>query len=255
VSGDITDAEVDDIVTYTFIAENTGTVTLTGVEIVDPLVGLSALSCDLTTPATLTPGEMLTCTATYRITQVDVDRGRVDNTATAEGRFGQTTVAADPASETVRTLWEPEIHLHKKGHFHEPDVEHPLGTIHYTFDVTNTGNTTLRGVRVEDPLLDDELIYGTLAAGTSNTISAIYVVTQEDIDNGVVHNHAEAHGQPPSGPQIRQLQRDARAKRRPGDRQERQHAGGRGHRRHGHHLHVPGGEHRQRDDQEHRGRG
>jgi uncharacterized repeat protein (TIGR01451 family) len=203
VSGQITDAERGDVVTYTFIAENTGNVTLTGVTISDPLAGLSALACDPAAPAALEPGDTLTCTATYTVTQADVDARQVVNTATASGRFGQTNVPTDPASETVKTLWEPEIHLHKKGHLHEPDAEHPLGTIHYTMEVTNTGNTTLRGVRVSDELLsDDEFVYGTLLPGQAKTISAEYVVTQEDIDNGVVHNHAYAHGQPPSGPQV-----------------------------------------------------
>ncbi|HVL25205.1 MAG TPA: PT domain-containing protein, partial [Thermomicrobiales bacterium] len=204
VSGQITGAERGDVVTYTFVARNTGNVTLTGATISDPLAGLSALACAPAAPATLAPGATLTCTATYTITQADVDARQVVNTATASGRFGQTNVAADPASETVKTLWEPEIHLHKKGHLHEPDAEHPLGTIHYTLEVTNTGNTTLRGVRVADELLsDDEFVYGTLVPGQAKTISAEYVITQQDIDNGVVHNHAYAHGQPPSGPQVR----------------------------------------------------
>jgi large repetitive protein len=48
VSGSVT---VDDTLTYTFVVENTGNVTLTGVELSDPLSGLSTIVCDDDVPA------------------------------------------------------------------------------------------------------------------------------------------------------------------------------------------------------------
>ena len=65
---------------YTFVVTNTGNVTLTGVSVDDPKVG--TVSCPVTT---LAPGESTTCTATYTLTQVDVDAGHVANTATVTG--------------------------------------------------------------------------------------------------------------------------------------------------------------------------
>jgi uncharacterized repeat protein (TIGR01451 family) len=76
---------VGETITYTFTATNTGPVPLTGVVITDPLPGLSALSCTPAQPTTLAPGEKLTCTATYKVTQADLDSGAVTNTATATG--------------------------------------------------------------------------------------------------------------------------------------------------------------------------
>ena len=63
-----------------FLVTNTGNVTLTGVTVDDPLVG--PVSCPVTT---LAPGASTTCTATYTLTQADVDAGTVDNTATVTG--------------------------------------------------------------------------------------------------------------------------------------------------------------------------
>ena len=59
---------------------NTGDVTLDPVGVDDPKVG--AVTCPVTT---LAPGAATTCTATYTVTQADVDAGPVDNTATASG--------------------------------------------------------------------------------------------------------------------------------------------------------------------------
>ena len=59
---------------------NTGNVTLTGVTVDDPKVG--TVTCPATT---LAPAESTTCTATYTLTQADVDAGEVVNNATASG--------------------------------------------------------------------------------------------------------------------------------------------------------------------------
>ena len=60
---------VGDTIDYTFLVQNTGNVTLTNVNVSDPKVG--SLSCPTTT---LAPGASMTCTATYALTQADIDR-------------------------------------------------------------------------------------------------------------------------------------------------------------------------------------
>ncbi len=62
---------------YTFVVTNTGNVTLTSVAVSDPKVG--TVSCPVTS---LAPGAHTDCTATYTLTQADVDAGHVANTAT-----------------------------------------------------------------------------------------------------------------------------------------------------------------------------
>ena len=109
-NGNTVTGDAGDVITYTFLATNTGTVGLTNVSVSDPLPGLSALSCTPAQPATLAPNGTLTCTATYTITATDVTAGSVANTATVSGDAPGTI--ADPSatdSETVTTAATPIV--------------------------------------------------------------------------------------------------------------------------------------------------
>ena len=67
-----------DIVTYTFAGKNTGTVTLHNVAVTDPMSGLSADHVHARrAPATLAPNTTINCSATYTVTQADVDAGSI----------------------------------------------------------------------------------------------------------------------------------------------------------------------------------
>src|SRR5690606_38863139 len=76
-----------DEVTYTFLVTNTGNTTLDGVALDDPLDGLSEIAYGQWPgeDGVLAPGETVTASATYALTQTDVDAGAVDNTVTAVG--------------------------------------------------------------------------------------------------------------------------------------------------------------------------
>ena len=67
-------------IAYTFLVTNTGNVTLSTVGVADAKVG--TVTCPV---GVLAPGVDTTCTATYTLTQADVDAGHVDNSATASG--------------------------------------------------------------------------------------------------------------------------------------------------------------------------
>jgi len=204
---------VGDTVTYTFTATNTGTVTLTDVVITDPMPGLSELRHDwsrATAEGTLAPGQSVTATATYSLTQEDVDAGHVDNLATVTGTApsGTTVTDEDPAQVTVPG--NPAIAVEKDGALPADATGAPGETVSYTFTATNTGTVTLTGVEIRD---DKDGLYGftygewpgaegVLAPGQSVTATASYDLTQADVDAGRVPNSATAVGTPPSGDDV-----------------------------------------------------
>src|SRR5690606_6558477 len=75
-------------------------------------------------------------------------------------------------------------------------------TITYTIRATNTGNVTLTGVSVNDPLLPDLDEPAELLPGASHDFVGTYDVTPDDVAAGEVVNSATATGTPPSGPPI-----------------------------------------------------
>ncbi|WP_431219469.1 DUF7507 domain-containing protein [Leifsonia xyli] len=198
-----------DTVTYRFTATNTGNVTLTGVTIADPLPGLSALTYTWPgTPGTLLPGQSVSATATYQLTQADIDAGRVDNTATTTGTPPTGPAVTDSDSATVPLTASPALSLAKAADASQVGTPAMVGdTVEYLFSATNTGNVTLTGVSITDPLAGlSPLVYawpgaaGVLLPGQQVTAAATYQLTQADIDAGHVANAATATGTPPSGP-------------------------------------------------------
>ena len=198
---------------YTFTATNTGNVTLTNVVIAETSFtgsgSMSALTCVPPQPATLAPGAVLTCTATYVVTQADVDAGSVDNTATATGTPPTGPDVTDTDDAQVPATQTAAYTLDKTAAVTDVDGDGLTDVgdeIDYSFVVTNTGNTTLTGVSISDPLLASVGITitcnpTTLAPGASVTCTADapYVITQGDVDAGAVVNTATADATPPAG--------------------------------------------------------
>ena len=76
----------------------------------DPLVG--AVDCPVTT---LAPTETTTCTATYTLTQADVDAGVVDNTATVTGTDPNGTEVDATDTDSVPIPAQPADHAGQAG--------------------------------------------------------------------------------------------------------------------------------------------
>ncbi|MCL2781977.1 MAG: hypothetical protein FWD74_10935, partial [Actinomycetia bacterium] len=144
---------VGDKVDYTFVVTNTGNVTLSGITVEDrPVAPASALDAAPNCPVTtLKPGASTTCTASYTVTQDDLDAGGVKDTAVAHGNppGGGSPVDSDPSGEVdVPVTSGPALSVVKSAD--RMTVSNLGDKINYEFLVTNTGNVTLHGVNVTD---------------------------------------------------------------------------------------------------------
>ncbi|MBK9335059.1 MAG: DUF11 domain-containing protein [Lewinellaceae bacterium] len=191
-----------DQITYAFTVTNTGNVTLTNVTVTDPLPGITVSGGPL---ASLAPGASnnSTFTAVYTITQADINNGGVENQATATGTDPNNDPVTDLSDDNsplendptdVPLTQTPSIAIVKVGTFVDLaplGVTNPGDQITYAFTVTNTGNVTLTNVTVTDPLPGITVSGGPLASlapGASNnsTFTAVYTITQADINTGGV---------------------------------------------------------------------
>jgi len=150
----------------------------------------------------LAPGQSTTCTATYSVTQADLNSGVIRNSATvvASGVLSNARVSSS-ADVTVSVSPAPAISISKRS----SAATVAIGTtITYTFVVTNTGNVPLTAVTVRDPLPNLGAIScgafdGSLDPGESVTCTAPYRVSSGAATNGRITNVATATGTAPSG--------------------------------------------------------
>ena len=209
------DAKPETTLTYTFEVMNDGNVTLDDVYVNDALDGLSGITVvsapnDQKSSVSLKPGEKATYTATYELTQNDVNTGKVSNTATAVGTHdSDDDVESELSATETKIERNPSITIEKTvDKLHIDDVS--VGdTLTYGFTVTNTGNVPLTDVAIDDAMLkaagvdveinwdkssDDATDDGMLSPNETVNASATYKVTQDNIDVGNVTNVATAHG-------------------------------------------------------------
>jgi uncharacterized repeat protein (TIGR01451 family) len=85
-------------ITYSYTVTNSGNVTLSSVNVTDPMTGLSAVTC----PAgPLAPASSETCRANYTTTEADVNAGKIKNTGTASGTSPSGKVVTAEDSLTI----------------------------------------------------------------------------------------------------------------------------------------------------------
>ena len=212
-------ADVDETISYEFTVINTGNVTLSDVTVTD--IGITVIGGPLATLAVGT-SDATTFTATYTITQIDIDNGSFSNQAEASGTAPDNTVVTDLSDDNSPIEDDPTITelcqnggiaLIKTGLLIEDGGGCPTAgdAIEYTFTVVNTGNVSLTNVMVTDPLV--AVVGGpiSLAVGATDTTSftATYILTQTDIDAGLFENQATATGETPSGTTVTDLSDDA----------------------------------------------
>jgi len=200
--------EVGDVINYTITVANTGNQTLTGVTISDPSVSNLTRVADLVgdNDNLLEVGEIWSYTASYTLTQGDIDAGgTIDNTATADS--AQTP--EDTAEASAPVVQNPSYTISKvltdiNNDPNDTVINNAGDVLTYTVTLTNTGNQSLTGVTLSDSLVatvdspaeslnDDDV----LEVGETWTYSYDYAVTQDDINNdgggdGTIDNTATA---------------------------------------------------------------
>jgi hypothetical protein len=201
------------LITYSFVVTNTGNVTLTEAVINEgPFSGTGTLSAVDCPPAiaSILPGAIVTCTATYHLTQGDVDAGTVTNSATASATTPSGATPVSPTSNAIVTITPASALTIVKSASPSSAAAFTVGQlITYTFVITNTGNLTIHNVAPDETSFSGTGLLSpptcaagaaALAPGDQVTCTATYNLTQADIDAGSLTNRATGTGTSPNGP-------------------------------------------------------
>lgn len=200
---------LSDVVEYSFLVTNTGTVSLSDIGITETAFTGSGTPPVVTCPAEaalLAPDDSVTCIATYSPTQADLDAGSFLNTATASGTApaGGGTVTSEPSTAPVTVTPIPNLTVVKTASV--TSVSNVGDVIEYTFTVTNTGNVTLGDIRIVEGVFTGVGAPSApacpttpLPPGEDMICTTTVAVGQRDLDDGSVSNTASAAGTPPAG--------------------------------------------------------
>ncbi|MDH6115439.1 putative repeat protein (TIGR01451 family) [Kitasatospora sp. MAP12-15] len=185
-------------INYTYTVTNNGAQPLTNIGVVDNGPGTPTVAC----PAgPVTPGSSITCTAMYTTTAADVAAGKVVDTAHVSG----TTPGGRTITSTSNTVTVPFAGLKIVKAVEETAFSMAGQTLHYTFTVTNTGNTSLSSLAVTDAAPGSPQVtcpVSTLAPGASTTCTATYTTSEDDVDAGKITDTATVAGTAPDGTDV-----------------------------------------------------
>lgn len=187
-------------ITFTFRVTNNGSVALSNVTVTDAFTDAAAGSTPptVTGPSSIAVGATETYTATYAVTQADLDHGLITDVATASGTSpagGSISNTSDAVTVTATAV--AGLTLSKTASVSA--VAAVGDPITYGFAVRNTGNQTVHGLTIDDPMLADVTCPATsLAPDESTECTASYATTQADLDAGAISNTATASAVSPA---------------------------------------------------------
>ena len=189
------DVSLGDTLAYTITLTNTGTVELTDVVVTDALIDPGSITC-----AVVAVADTCVLEGTHVVTQAEAQAGEVVNTANAttgqtpgpvDSNTVVTPVAPVPAGVPAMTTTKPEPVLATDA---DGDGLVSAGdTLAYTVTVTNTGETPLTEVRIDDAMLTpDSVTCALVLVGDTCVLEGTYVVTMADVEAGALTNTATA---------------------------------------------------------------
>ncbi|MDT8410068.1 MAG: hypothetical protein RQ741_10750, partial [Wenzhouxiangellaceae bacterium] len=184
------------VIDYTIVVENTGTVSQTGVNVTDTLPDdnpgtLTGPAESISADGVLAATETWTYMISYTVSQADLNTGAdLINSASVS-----TTEVPGPTTDTAVTpvMQSPALIVSKAltGQSADPIVE---GTqLTYTITASNSGNVALTNVVVSDPLLTPASeICASVAVAGSCVLTGSYTVTAADVTAGSISNTGTA---------------------------------------------------------------
>ena len=184
-----------DTITYTIKAKNDGNLTLTNIILKDDLTG------DTFTIDSLKPQEESSnFTVNYKVTQQDVNKGKVTNVATVNKVDDPTPddptdpdPEVTPGKEEVDiTKTNPSVTVTKKTTSTPKDGKaYQLGeTITYEITVKNDGNLPLSAFKLHDDMTNENFDVKVSKPGDTQSFTTSYKVQEADIVKGKVINNA-----------------------------------------------------------------
>lgn len=180
------------VITYRYNVTNTGNVPING-----PItVSDNRINGPITiSPNNLSIGATVSGSATYTITQSDINNGRVTNRATASGMYSGVKITSLGSYASIYSPSYPGFLIEKTSN--TSTYDNAGDVITYTYRVTNTGNVLLQGpIKVADNRINNNnpfiISNNSLTPGSSVTGTASYTITQTNVNIGSVTNSAYA---------------------------------------------------------------
>jgi len=225
-------ANPGDSIVYSIIITNEGNVTLSDISILDTLFTGSNTWNDFvfdssslnSTPEMLLVNEKAYWSTVYVINQIDIDNGKIDNQAEVSSLDPKDNVIMDESdsgnssdynesgmvgfqneNDLTGTILpeDANIELIKSSDLSKTGTPVRAGdTLYYSFVISNTGNVTLDSIVISDPIIANnglECSDTNLAPGKETLCSAWYILSQADVDGGLVQNSAVVTGNLPYG--------------------------------------------------------
>ncbi len=194
---------VGDVINYQITVTNSGNVTLNNIDVTDANANITG-----GTPiAVLAPGDSANATATYTVTQADIDAGQISNSAIASTTYEGNTIsdtsddtdAASPSGDNDPTITfiiqSPSLVVTKDDQLPYTPQNLAVGDdITYQISITNTGNVTLNTVNLTDAnaVFTSGNTITNLAPNATQSLTVVHTVTQADLNAGVATNSATA---------------------------------------------------------------
>lgn len=200
-SSDVNSVSSPSVITYSYVFKNTGDVELSDLTVSDSRIDDGSLSgCSV---AKLAVNNEATCTATYTVTQEDIDKGDAitsEATASAKDPDGKTVTESDTSdnASSVSIAQKIELALEVSPAILSNDADNnslvtPGDTLSYTVTVTNSGNITQTDVLLQTNILTpNSKNCGTITLGQNCALEGTYLVTSQDAFVGEVKLQSNA---------------------------------------------------------------